>query len=226
MMSRGKNRKVPLVFGISLLLSIALFLFDWYKPIDIAVWLFYLIPLLFTAYVAPRRTSYLLLLICTLLIGLGHVGGTPHVNPNVAVLNRLIGVTVLWLAIVILLERKRAEDNLRESKEQYQDLVELSLETIYIQQEGKFVFINSAGVKHFGASTPDDLLGKPVLDFLHPDSREAAAERIRMEQEKGTEIVSIEEKYLRLDGTPVEMEVSAVPIEYIIRPLSRSSPAT
>lgn len=214
-MSRGKNRKVPLVFGISLLLSIALFLFDWYKPIDIAVWLFYLIPLLFTAYVAPRRISYLLLLICTLLIGLGHVGGTPHVNPNVAVLNRLIGVTVLWLAIVILLERKRAEDNLRESKEQYQDLVELSLETIYIQQEGKFVFINSAGVKHFGASTPDDLLGKPVLDFLHPDSREAAAERIRMEQEKGKEIVSIEEKYLRLDGTPVEMEISAVPIEYL-----------
>jgi two-component system cell cycle sensor histidine kinase/response regulator CckA len=214
MMSRGKNRKVPLVFGISLLLSIVLFLFDWYKPTDIAVWLFYLIPLLFTAYVAPRRTTYLLLLICTLLIGLGHVASKP-LNPNVAVLNRLIGVTVLWLAIVILLERKRAEDNLRESKEQYQDLVELSPETIYIQQEGKFVFINSAGVKLFGASTPNDLLGKPVLDFLHPDSRESAAERIRMEKETGKEIFSFEEKYLRLDGTPVEMEISAVPIEYL-----------
>ena len=214
MMSRGKNRKVSLVFGVSLLLSIVLFLFDWYKPTDIAVWLFYLIPLLFTAYVAPRRTSYLLLLICTLLIGLGYFASTPF-NPNVAILNRLIGVTVLWLAIVILLERKRAEDNLRESKEQYQDLVELSPETIYIQQEGKFVFINSAGVKLFGASTPHDLLGKPVMDFLHPDSREPAAERIRREQEKGKEIFSIEEKYLRLDGTPVELEISAVPIEFL-----------
>jgi PAS domain S-box-containing protein len=215
MMSRGKNRKVPLVFGISLLLSFVLFLFDWYKPTDIAVWLFYLIPLLFTAYVAPRPISYLLLLICTLLIGLGYVASTPQGNPNVAVLNRLIGVTVLWLAIVILLERKRAEDDLRESKEQYQDLVELSPETIYIQQEGKFVFINSAGVGIFGASSPRDLLGRPVLDFLHPDSRESAAEWNRMEREKGKEIPSIEEKYLRLDGTPVDMEISAVPIEYL-----------
>jgi two-component system cell cycle sensor histidine kinase/response regulator CckA len=214
MMSRGINRKVPLVFGTSLLLSIGVFLFDWHKPTDIAVWLFYLIPLLLTAYVAPRWTSYLLLLICTLLVGLGHVAGTLQSRPNVAILNRVIGVTVLWLAIVILLERKRAEDNLRESKEQYQDLVELSPETIYIQQEGKFAFINSAGVELFGATNHKDLLGKPLLDFLHPDSRGSAADWIRMEQEKGNKILSIEEKYLRLDGTLVEMEISAVPIEY------------
>ncbi|MGA7104511.1 MAG: ATP-binding protein [Candidatus Deferrimicrobiaceae bacterium] len=214
-MSRGKNRKVPLVFGISLLLSAVLFLFDMYKPTDIAVWLFYLIPLLLTTYVAPRRTSYLLLLICTLLIGLGHLASTPQGTPDVAFLNRLIGVIVLWLAIVILLERERAEDSLRESKEQYQDLVELSPETIYIQQEGKFVFINSAGVELFGAANQKDLLGKPVLDFLHPDSRKSAADRVGMEQEKGQKIPSIEETYLRLDGTPVEMEISAVPIEHL-----------
>ena len=149
-MSRGNNRKVPLVFGISLLLSALFFLFDLHKPTDIAVWLFYLIPLLFTAYVAPRWTSYLLLLICTLLIGLGHLASTPHGPPNVAFLNRLIVVIVLWLIIVILLERKRAENFLRESKEQYQDLVELSPETIYIQQEGypeyqrKFAVVSAA----------------------------------------------------------------------------------
>ncbi|MGA6994246.1 MAG: hypothetical protein WBX50_10145, partial [Candidatus Deferrimicrobiaceae bacterium] len=60
------------MFGLSLLLSAVIFLFDFYRPTGIAVWLFYLIPLLFTAYVAPRRTTFLLLLICTLLIGLGH----------------------------------------------------------------------------------------------------------------------------------------------------------
>jgi len=218
MMSRGINRKVPFVFGTSLLLSIGVFLFDWHKPTDIAVWLFYLIPLLFTAYVAPRWTSYLLLLICTLLIGLGHVASTLQSRPNVAILNRLIGVTVLWLAIVILLERKRAEDSLRESKEQYQDLVELSPETIYIQQEGKFVFVNSAGVELFGAASQQDLLGKPLLDFLHPDSWELAADRIQLEQKKGDKILSIEEKYLRLDGALVEMEISAVPIEYHGKP--------
>lgn len=214
MMSRGGNRKVPLVFGISLLLSVLFFLSDIHNPTNIPVWLFYLIPLLFTAYVSPRWTSYLHLLICTLLIGLGHLAGTPQDMSEVAILNRLIGVIVLWLAIVILLERKQAEDHLRESKEQYQDLVELSPETIYIQQEGKFVFINGAGVELFGANSQKDLLGKPLLDFLHPDSQEANADRIHMEQEKRNEIFSFQEKYLRLDGNPVEMEISAVPIEY------------
>ena len=207
-----------MVFGLSLLLSAVFFLFDCFNSTDIAVWLFYLIPLLLTAYVAPRRITYLLLLICTLLIGLGHFASTPLGSPNVAILNRLIGVTVLWLAIVILLERTRAEEFLRESKQQYQDLVELSPETIYIQQEGKFVFINTAGVELFGAASNKDIVGKPILDFLNPESRRPADERIRMEQERGEILQSMEEQFLRLDGTPVEMEISAVPIEYHGKP--------
>lgn len=218
MMSRGENRKVSLAFGLSLLLSIVFFLFDCFNLTDIAVWLFYLIPLLLTAYVAPRRITYLLLLICTLLIGLGHFASTPLGSPNVAILNRLIGVTVLWLAIVILLERTRAEEFLRESKQQYQDLVELSPETIYIQQEGKFVFINTAGVELFGAASYKDIVGKPLLDFLHPENRRPAEDRIRMEQERGKTLQSMEEQFLRLDGTPVEVEISAVPIEYHGKP--------
>jgi two-component system cell cycle sensor histidine kinase/response regulator CckA len=218
MMSRRKNRKVSLAFGLSLLLSALFFLFDCFNPTDIAVWLFYLIPLLLTAYVAPRRITYLLLLICTLLIGLGHFASTPLGNPNVALLNRLIGVTVLWLSIVILLERTRAEEFLRESKRQYQDLVELSPETIYIQQEGKFVFINTAGLELFGAASSKDIVGKPLLDFLHPENRRPTEDRIRMEQERGGTLQSMEEQFLRLDGTPLEMEISAVPIEYHGKP--------
>jgi PAS domain S-box-containing protein len=157
-------------------------------------------------------------LICTLLVGLGYVAGTSQGRPDVSIINRLIGVTVLWLTIVILLERKRVEDALRESKERYQGLVELSPETIYIQHEGKFVFINSAGLELFGATNLEDLLGKSVTDILHPDYRGTATARIRMEREKTREIPSREEKYVRLDGTPLDMEVSAVPIDYLGKP--------
>lgn len=218
MMSRGKNRKVPLAFGLSLLLSAVFFLFDCFNPTDIAVWLFYLIPLLLTAYVAPRRNTYLLMLICTLLITLGHFANTPLGSTNVAILNRLIGITVLWLVIIILLERTRAEEFLRESKQQYQDLVELSPEAIYILQEGKFVFINTAGVELFGASSNKDIVGKPLLDFLHPENRRPAEDWIRIERERGKILPSTEEQFLRLDQTPVEMEISAVPIEYHGKP--------
>jgi PAS domain S-box-containing protein len=218
MMKRQRARKVSFLYGVSVLLLGVFFLIDVNKTVEVSVWLFYLIPLLFISYVAPRWTAYLFLTMATILIGVGHLAGAPHERPDLAILNRLIGVTVLWLGISILLERKRVEDALRETKERYQDLVELSLETIYIQQEGKFVFLNSAGVKLFGATRPEDLLGKSVADFLAPSSRETGAARIRMEREKRMQIPSIEEQYLRLDGTPVDMEVSAVPIDYLGKP--------
>lgn len=214
-MNRQKTSTLSFfIFGISVLISLVLFVFDWARSSDITVWLFYLIPLLFTAYTTPRWSAYLLLCLCTGLIGLGYFVSPSQSGQDVMILNRIIGVTVLWLTIVILLERKRVEDDLRESTRRYRDLVELSPETIYIQQEGKFVFLNSAGVELFGASRQENLLGRSVSDFLHPDSRHTATARIRMEREEGKGIPSIEEKYVRLDGSFVEMEVSAVPIIY------------
>ncbi len=217
-MKEQHPRKVRIFLGISVLMIVVFFLIDLYKTVEVDVWLFYLIPLLFISYVAPRWISYLLLSICTVMIGLGYIVLPPHGRSDVGILNRLIAVTVVWLTIVILLERKRAEGYLEESKEQYRDLVELSPETIYIQQEGKFVFVNGAGVDLFGVTGQEDLLGKPVLDFLHPDCWETASAWVRMEREKGKIISSVEEKYLRIDGTPVEMEVSAVPIDYLGKP--------
>jgi two-component system cell cycle sensor histidine kinase/response regulator CckA len=219
MMARQKPGKLSyIVFGISILISVVLFIYDWYRPIDISVWLFYLIPLLFTSYAAPRWSAYLLLLICTLLIGLGYVVSASRGFPEVAILNRVIGVTVLWLTIVILLERKRVEDDLRESTDRYRDLVELSPEMVYIEQEGTIVFINSAGVKLLGASGVGDLLGKRISGFLHPDFRETGSPGIQVEETEGREFLQGEKTYRRLDGTSLDMDVSSVPVHYQGKP--------
>ena len=61
MMKEQKPRTVRIFLGISVLMIFVFFLIDLYKTADVAVWLFYLIPLLFISYVAPRRISYLLL---------------------------------------------------------------------------------------------------------------------------------------------------------------------
>jgi two-component system cell cycle sensor histidine kinase/response regulator CckA len=215
MMSGERTRKkVYWVFGFSVLLSVFLFLSDLYTS-GIDVWLLYLIPLLLTSYIAPRWMSLLLLMICTGLIGLGWVWLPSEGKHDVAILNRLIAVCSLGLTIIILLERKRAEDALRESTERYRGLVELSPEMIYIQQDGKIVFINSAGVKLIGATNQEDLVGKPVSHIFHRDFQGAASDRISMEREEVKEIPTLEEKYIRLDGTPMEVEVSAVSIEYL-----------
>jgi len=212
MMSGERTRKkVTWVFGFSVLLSVFLFLSDLYKSSDIAVWLLYLIPLLLTSYIAPRWMSLLLLAICAGLIGLGWVWLPPEGKYDVAILNRLIAACSLGLTIIILLERKRAEDALRESEERYRDLVELSPETIYIQQGGKLVFVNDAAIRLFGASGPAELLGKPVTDFLPEGKNHKIREDLRENQ-------FLEETFVRPDGTGVDVEISAASIEYEGRP--------
>ena len=75
-------------------------------------------------------------------------------------------------------EQKKAEEALRESEERYRKLVELSPEAIIVHAEGKLLYVNPAAVRLWGARSPEDLLGKPVLDMVHPDYRKAAQERI------------------------------------------------
>src|SRR5215210_3675193 len=68
-------------------------------------------------------------------------------------------------------ERRLAEEALKESEERYRRLVDLSPEMVAVHSEGKWVYINDAGAKLAGASEPEELIGKPVMDLVHPDYR-------------------------------------------------------
>jgi len=115
-------------------------------------------------------------------------------------------------------ERKHAEEQLRASEERYRQLVELSPDAIFIQSEGKIVYINAAGVRLFVAEDRSWLLGKQALELIHPDYRQIVRERIRQLKDENTKVPIIEEKYLRLDGIPVDVEVVATPFNYQNKP--------
>ncbi|MBM2840572.1 MAG: sensor histidine kinase response regulator, partial [Bacteroidetes bacterium] len=118
-------------------------------------------------------------------------------------------------------ERKRAEEALRESEQRYRSLVEMSPDAIAVHSEGVFVFVNTAAVRLLGATCAKDLIGKPIMDFVHPDSREMVKERVRMIREEGTQAPLIEEKFMRLDGTVVDVEVAAIQFVYQGKPAIR-----
>jgi PAS domain S-box-containing protein len=115
-------------------------------------------------------------------------------------------------------ERKRAEEALRESEERYRKLVENSPDAIYVQCEGKIVFSNPQFLRLIRAKQQEEIIGRELLDFVHPDHRAIVSERIRkMRQEGGTPPI-LEEQYLRLDGSAVEVEVVASPFLYNGKP--------
>ncbi len=115
-------------------------------------------------------------------------------------------------------ERKQMEEALRESEEHYRSLVELSPDAIIVASQGKYVFANSAGMNLLGVLSPDQILGKPVMDFIHPDYHEIVAERLGKAIERGITPPTLEERFRRIDGTEIDVEVRAAPLVYQCKP--------
>ncbi len=105
------------------------------------------------------------------------------------------------------------EEELIHMEERYRHLVELSWDIVLLHSRGKYIYVNPAAVKILGASGPEDLIGKAVLEIIHPDYWGIVKDHIK-QIEEGKEPPLLEEKYLRLDGTPVDLQVAAAPLRY------------
>ncbi len=75
-------------------------------------------------------------------------------------------------------ERKRMEESLRASENRFRVLSENAFVGIYIIQEGRLSYVNSAMAKIFGYS-PEELTGAPPALVIHPDDQAMVAENIR-----------------------------------------------
>ncbi|MEN3037804.1 MAG: PAS domain S-box protein [Candidatus Kryptonium sp.] len=103
-------------------------------------------------------------------------------------------------------------------RELYQNLFDNLPVGVVIHQDGKIVKCNKVAVQSCGAKSEDDLIGKPVLNFVHPDYVEVVIERIRKMIEYGEEVPPIEEKLICLDGRVIDAEVRASRIMWEGRP--------
>ncbi len=98
-----------------------------------------------------------------------------------------------------------------------QQLVDLIPLGIAVHTDGVATYINATGAHLLGAKGSDEILGKPALSFVHPDFRDRAVSRIRELQEAVKDVVVpvapyVEEKFVRVDGSVIDVEVAAVPL--------------
>jgi PAS domain S-box-containing protein len=113
------------------------------------------------------------------------------------------------------------ESNLRESEEQYRRLVELSPDGIGVERDDKIVFVNTSGAKLLGFSKPDELIGKQIWDFVHPDYRIRTHRQLKYLKRKQKALPMREDKFIRADGITFDVEVAATPLIYEKKPATQ-----
>ncbi|MBX3353807.1 MAG: PAS domain S-box protein [Phycisphaeraceae bacterium] len=118
-------------------------------------------------------------------------------------------------------QARRAERLAQEHDERYRGLVETSPDGVFISSDRKIVFVNPAFARMLGAATPDDLLGRDVLSFIHPDYHEIVRDRIRRLYENHEAVPLIQERFQHADGSWVPVEIAASPFTYEGRPAAQ-----
>ncbi|WP_224240936.1 ATP-binding protein [Hyalangium gracile] len=122
---------------------------------------------------------------------------------------------VFWLSVFKdITERKRTEDALRRSELSFRQLIERAPESIAVHREGRFVYVNPAILSALRYQKPEDLLGKPVLDVIHPDDRPMITQRMQMIIATGQPAPPQEMRTLRSDGTWYDIETIGLAIDF------------
>ena len=125
-----------------------------------------------------------------------------------------------WLRGVMLdiSLQKENEESLRESEEKYRGLVENSPDAVVIYLEGKIVYVNEEGIRMVGAKNAKEIIGKTVLEFVHPDSLESIIKRMEEVTLDNNSSEIIEEKCIDMEGKTIDVEIKAIPTFFEHKP--------
>ena len=131
--------------------------------------------------------------------------------------NKKDGVAGYEGFVIDVTDRKQAERALQDSEEKYRTVVENSLAAIFIHQGGLFRFVNHRFAEMLGYDNPEEVVGRPFWDVVHPIDRAMVKERgLRREKAEFSPARYIF-RGIRKDGTMIWVDLRATHATYMGR---------
>jgi len=119
------------------------------------------------------------------------------------------GESALLRVVHDVTERKKAEEELRESEERYRSILDASPDGIAITDlEAHILMVSPAAPNMFGYDREDELLGRSVDDFAVPEDRARAVSDTAL-MSRGILPGPTEYRGLRADGSTIAVEVNS-----------------
>jgi diguanylate cyclase (GGDEF)-like protein/PAS domain S-box-containing protein len=149
---------------------------------------------------------------------------SPDMPPEIAAASRVVtfAAVVGLVGFVLYRHRRRleqavtsaqtADDALRDSEARYRTVVEGVREVIFrVDRENRWALLNQAWADLTGLAIADSV-GRPVIDFVHPDDREHHAALARLVVSGEMDEYSHELRLVGLRGADIWVEVHGRPI--------------
>ncbi|GAB2658452.1 diguanylate cyclase [Gordonia jinhuaensis] len=100
----------------------------------------------------------------------------------------------------------------------FRDLIDLIPDAVCVHDGGRIVYANAAFARWMGSESTDDVVGAPIVKFVHPDSVPAMLDRIMRLRVVGDRSEPTDAVLAPPDGSGIEVEWVASLIEWEARP--------
>jgi diguanylate cyclase (GGDEF)-like protein/PAS domain S-box-containing protein len=112
-------------------------------------------------------------------------------------------------------ERHEAEEALREREERFRALVQDASDLITVVNDSFSVTYQSPSIRGLLGWEPEDIAGRPFADIVHADDRELVMSILQNGMDGQGDVVTIETKLLKEDGTSREFEIKASDLRHV-----------
>ena len=195
-------------------LTIGIFAFDMLTPVGVLISILYIFPLLLTFLSLRERDLIYYSIIATALTWINLFLEPPGVSIQYGVLNRVIGMLVLWGVTLGLIHIRSVEEGLttaeslmKMAQEQFKSIFEVSKDAIgYVALDGAILLVNRAFSEMTGFSQ-EELLRMNVRDLI-PKQHKEQRDRVVAQVLQSSEPVEYEIDYFRKDGSQIPVSIT------------------